>query len=330
MENHQSRPSAARVVRTLIITITFSLYLVLPSCSDAQHNFPDKINVAKTGKSKRIKGTRLFVTAPENYTPIESMVRYQRDNNTYFQAIEIPNTNFNQYKSQLTKEAIEKKGAKVDIYKPIKYNGYDAIYFSGPSKTDGETKTGLAFGDDTFVMMLIGVYQTNDRMAREELDKILSTSFYDKSVDFDPLELAKFKFDAGITGFKYATTMGNMFIYSENGKADMQEPSSAPTFQLMTVEAGSFTKAKEFLDYVTSRYNVQGIDITNISKQDTVINGNLAYEMSIDAKDKDNKTNQVYQVVIFKDSSAVVFIGADSENGKWIDKFKATAKSISF
>ena len=41
------------------------------------------------------------------------MVRLQRDNNTYFQAIEIPNSNFNEYKSKLTKQAIESQGAKV-------------------------------------------------------------------------------------------------------------------------------------------------------------------------------------------------------------------------
>ena len=101
-----------------------------------------------------------------------------------------------------------------------------------------------------------------------------------------------------------------------------------PTFQLMTMEAGSFAKAKEFLDYVTSRYNVQGVQITNISKQDTVINGNQAYEMLIDAKDANNKTNQMFHAIIFKDSAAVAFIGADSEHGKWIDKFKAAVRSI--
>jgi len=300
------------------------------SCGDGQGNFPDRVNVTKTGDLKRVKGTRLFVKAPENYKPMESLIRYQRDDNTYFQAIGIPNSSFAMYKSQLTKEAIESKGAKVDIDKTIKYNGYDGIYFSGPSKTDGETKLGLAFGDENFVMMIVGVYRTSDKTAKEELNKILSTSFYDSSFDLDPLELATFKFDAGITGFKYAMTMGNIFVYTSSGKADLRNQSTASTFQLMTMEAGSFSKAKEFLDYMTSRYGDQGIQVTNLNRIDTVINGNRAYEVSMDATNAENNKSSLYQVIIYKDSSAVVFMGVDTEGGKWMDKFKATAQTIKF
>lgn len=208
-------------MKHLISATAFILGIVLTSCSNGQNTFPDNINVVKTEKSKRVKGTKLFVIAPDTYNPIESMVRLQRDNNTYFQVIEVPNSNFNEYKGKLTKEAIESQGAKVDIDKPIKYNGYDAIYFSGPSKTAGETKLGLAFGDESFVMMIVGVCQTSDKEAMNELNKIFSTSYYEKSFDLNLLELASFKFDESITGFKYATRMGNMFIYTPNGKADL-------------------------------------------------------------------------------------------------------------
>ena len=122
---------------------------------------------------------------------------------------------------------------KLILSKPIKYNGYDAIYISGPSKTDGETKLGLYFGDETFIMMIVGVYQTSDKAAKDELNKIFSTSYYDKSFDFNPLELANFKFDESITGFKYVATMGNMFMYSPNGKADLNtQQDISPMFQI--------------------------------------------------------------------------------------------------
>ncbi|MBK6381767.1 MAG: hypothetical protein IPF72_19740 [Chitinophagaceae bacterium] len=235
------------------------------------------------------------------------MVRLQRDNNTYFQAIEIPNSNFNEYKSKLTKQAIESQGAKVDIDKPIKYNGFEAIYFSGPSKTDGETKLGLAFGDETFVMMIVGVCQTSDKAAMDELNKIFSTSYYDKSFDLNPLELANFKFDESITGFKYAATMGNMFIYSPNGKADLNSQQKLPSsFQIMTIEAPSFSKAKEFLDYTISRYSLQGIEVSNVKKQDISINDNDAYEVTMQATESNKKTT-LYQVIIHKGGTAVLF-----------------------
>jgi hypothetical protein len=315
-------------MKPLTLAITLTITIAFTSCSNGQTPFPENIQVTKTEKLKRVKGTKLFVTTPDTYKPMESMVRLQRDNNTYFQAMEISNSNFNEHKSKLTKEAIERQGAKVDIYKPVKYNGYDAIYMAGPSKTDGETKLGLFFGDDTFVMMLAGVCQTSDKAAMEELNKIFSTSYYDKSFDFNPLELVNFTFDESITGFKYAATMGSMFIYSPNGKADLQtQPNNLSTFQLSTIEAPTFSKAKEFVDYTISRYSVQGIQISNVKKQDIVINGNQAYEVIMDAINADNNKTTLYHVIIHKETKAVLFWGSDSE-GKWLEKFKATAQTI--
>ena len=316
-------------MKPLTFATTLIIAIVLIVCSNVQTSFPENIRVTKTEKLKRIKGTKFFVTTPDTYKPMESMIRLQRDNNTYFHAMEIPNSTFNEHKNKLTKQAIESQGARVDVYKPLKYNGYDAIYMRGPSKTAGETKVGLTFGDDTFVAMLLGVYQTSDKAALEELNTIFSTSYYDKSFDFNPLELATFKFDESITGFKYAATMGNMFIYSPNGNADIQtQQDNFSMFQLSTIEMPTFSKAKEYVDDVISRHAVQGIQTNNVKKQDIVIDGNQAYEVTMDAVDPDNVKTTMYLVIIHKETKAVLFVGLDREQGKWMDKYKTTAQSI--
>jgi hypothetical protein len=316
-------------MRQLSFAIILIISIAFTSCSNGQSSFPENIRVTKTEKLKRIKGTKFFVTTPATYQPMESMIRLQRDNNTYFHAMEIPNSTFTDYKSKVTKQSIESKGAKVDIFKHVTYNGYDAIYCSGPSKTAGETKVSLTFGDDTFVAILLGVYRTSDKAALEELNKIFSTSYYDKSFDWNPLELANFTFDESITGFKYAATMANMFIYSPNGNADIQtQQDNFSMFQLSTVEAPTFSKAKEYVDYVISRYAVQGIQTGNVKKQDIVIDGNQAYEVILDAIDADNNRFTTYQVIIHKETKAVIFMGIDKEHGKWIDRFKKTALTI--
>jgi hypothetical protein len=306
----------------LIISIAFT------SCSNGQTPFPDNILVTKTEKLRRIKGTKLFVTTPDTYKPIESMIRFERDNKTYFQAMEMPNENFNEHKSRL-KQVLESEGVKFDINKPVKYNGYDAIYMSGSSKTAGETKIGLAFGDETFVSMLVGACQTSDKAAIEELNKIISTSYYDKSFDFNPLELATYKFDESITRFKYAATMFNLFIYTPNGKADLNtQEDHFSMFQLSTIEAPNFSKAKEYVDITISRYSIQGIQTSNLKKQDILIDGNHAYEVTMDAIDADNNRSTMYHVIIHKETKAVMFMGFDGEQGKWMDKFKKTAQNI--
>jgi hypothetical protein len=197
--------------------------LTLTSCnSNGQDTFPDVIAVSKSEKLKRVKGTRLFVNVPSSYQALEKLVRLQKDDRTYFQVIDVPNSNFVEYKSKMSRRAIESQGAKVDVYETVEFNGFDGLYIEGPSKIEGETKILLAFGDDTFVTMVVGVCRTEEKASRQELRNIFSTSYYDKSFKLDPLELGNFQFDETITGFKYAATMGNMFLYSPNGKADMK------------------------------------------------------------------------------------------------------------
>lgn len=317
-------------MRSFLFASTFIFCISLSFCSNGQKPFPEKINVTKTENLKRIKGTRLFVNTPAGYFPIETMIRLQKNDHTYLQAAEVPGSNFNEHKSKLTKEAIESKGAKVEIYKQVKYNGYDAIYMSGPSKIEGETKLGIFFGDDTFVMTLLAVCQTGDKAAMDELNTIISTSYYDKTFELNPLELVNFRFDESITGFKFATTMGNIFIYSPNGKADLavQQLDTLPSIMMSQIEALSFEKAKEFLETVVSRYHSQGTQLSNIKRQDITINGNQAYEVTMDAKDVNNNQGVLYHVIVFKGTSAVMFLGTDFQQRKWFDKFKATAQTI--
>lgn len=317
-------------MKSYIFLIVLSVALALSSCSNGQDVFPNTVTVVKTDNLVRMKGSKLFANVPGDYKPLTSLVRYQKNDNTYFQVVEVPNTNFVEYKGKMSRQAIESQGAKIDAYETVNYNGFDGIYFEGPSKTQGETKIGLAFGDNTFVTIIVGVCLTVDKSSIDELKNIFSNSFYDKSYQLNPLELANFQVDETITGFKYATTMGNIFFYSPNGKADMKGLLDFSSYQIMPLEAGSFEKVKELLETINSRLSLQGIQTSNIKKAEIVINGNKAIEVTMDVKDKDNKKGKFYQTGIYKEgsTSAVLFIGADSDNGIYFDKLKATAQSI--
>jgi hypothetical protein len=313
-----------------LFLIALSVALTLSSCSNGQDVFPNTVNVTKTDKLVRMKGSRLFANVPDGYKPLTSLVRYQKNDNTYFQVIEVPNTNFVEYKSKMSRQAIESQGAKVDAYETVNYNGFDGIYFEGPSKIQGETKIGLAFGDETFVTMIVGVCLSSDKSSKDELKRIFSNSFYDKSYQLNPLELANFQVDETITGFKYATTMGNIFFYSPNGKADMKGLLDFSSYQIMPLEAGSFDKVKELLETINSRLSLQGIQTSNVKTAEIIINGNKAFEVTMDVRDKDNRKGKFYQTGIYKEgsTSAVLFIGADNDNGLYFEKLKATAQSI--
>ena len=313
-----------------IALIALSL-LTLTSCdTKGQDTFPDVITASKADNLKRVKGTKLFVNVPHTYQPLEKLVRLQKDDRTYFQVIEVQNSNFIEYKSKMSRQAIESQGAKVDAYETVKFNGFDGLYFEGPSKIEGETKIGLAFGDESFVTMVVGVCRTEDKSSRQEMKNIFSTSYYDKSYQLNPLELANFQIDETITGFRYAATMGNMFLYSPNGKAEMKGVLDFSSFQIMPLDAGSFEKIQELMETINSRLDRQGVQVSNIKKNEIMIDGNKAYEVIMDATDKDGKKGTFYQVGIFKENAAsgLLFIGADADNGLYLEKFKATVQSI--
>jgi hypothetical protein len=319
-------------MRLLTCAIALTFFSLLSISSNGQEKFPDNIQVVKSEKFKRVKGTRVFVVTPDNYQPVESMMRMQRDSNTYLRVLEAPGANFPEMKSKLTKEALEKKGTKIDIYQSVKYNEYEATYYVGPSTTAGETKIVLAFGDKDFVVMLTGTCQTSDKRAIDELNKIFSSSYYEKALDLDPLDLAYFKFDESITGFKYLMFAKNVYFYTPNGKEDLNKSRAGrdalPGFQFSEIKAPTFAKAKEILDTLISDYDAQGVDISKVTRQDITINGNPAYEVILQAKDAGGDKATLYHVIIHKDTKAVMFLCSDSESGKWLDKFKATARSI--
>lgn len=305
-------------------TLCFGLY----ACQE-KSAFPEQVKVTKTADLKRIKGTRLFVAMPANYKPIENLVRLQRDENTYLQVLEMPEGNFIQYQQEMTKEHIESKGAQVDIVQPLQYNGYDALYFSGPSKTAGETKLGLAFGDETFMVMIAGVYRTNDEKALEELNRLMSTSYYDHSFVLDPFELVKFTFDKEISGFKLASQIGNSFIYTPNGKADLNnEEKETSLFQLTTLEMPDLAGAKEYLEQLLSRYESRELELMTIDRSELKVNGNPAYKVVVGVKEEQKLKAIVSHVIICKGRTAVLFMGFDCDNGKWLSQFGRTAESI--
>jgi hypothetical protein len=120
-----------------------------------------------------------------------------------------------------------------------------------------------------------------------------------------------------------------MFIYTPNGKSDLSTHKELSSmFQLMTIEAPNFSKAKVFLDDMILRYSVQGIETSNVQKRDIFLSGEQAYEVTMETKDKQNKIRKLYQVIIHKGTNAVLFLGADDITGNWLDKYRATVQTL--
>jgi len=144
----------------------------------------------------------------------------------------------------------------------------------------------------------------------------------------NPLELSHFNFDLSITGFKFATSQSNILIYTPDGKTETQSTSLNSTIELMPMKNIAFDKLKELLNTITSRYDPKYMKLSDIIKKDTTLNNYQAYQITFNGKDSADKPFNGYEIALQSDTSGMIFIGIDCDNGKYIEKLRQTAQSI--
>jgi len=285
------------------------------------------IKTTKTDNLTRVMGSRLFINSPKEYQYIKNLSRLQKNDNQYLQVIEI-NNSFLQAKANMTREVMEQKGAKVDIWKQVKVNDYDGIYFEGPSKSPGETKIAVSFGDNDFVTMVVGVCKTSDEAGKEELKSMLHSIYFDKSFAINPLELANFDFDQNITQFKYATTASNIFFYNKSGTT-VPNNNTEPTIQVGALPQMPSENAQALMNDIIRRLELSGMKLESKTIESTTINNypSLKLETAINIE---GKTGFFYQALLIGQSSGVLFMASTTEDiVKYKDEFARTANSIS-
>jgi hypothetical protein len=311
---------------TISLVSKFLIFITISCGQNQQKEFPNQIQTIKTDKHIRIKGTKVFGVMPNDYKYIKELSRYQKNENLYLQVFET-SSSFNQAKPDLAKQKIEEQGAKIDTIKNIKLNEFEAIYGEGPSKYQGETKLMLAFGDDSFFTMIVGVCKTADIAGKRELQEILKTIYYEKTFELNPFELVNFEFDQSITNFKYATTVSNFFIYTENGKEDLQNETSS-AIQLATLPQMTEEQANSVITDMLWRYEKNSFIIENKNIKRAIINNYPAFTLETNVKYKDNN-GVLYKAVLVGEKSTVLFVAITyKELESSMEKFKKTAQTI--
>lgn len=289
------------------------------------------ISSTHTEQHTRIEGTKTYVVLPEEYKLVRELARYQKNENLYFQVLEMPNS-FEEAKVNLSKEAIEAEGAQVDVYKKININNYEAIYFEGPSKYSGERKLGIWFGDDTFLASIVGVYPNEDIEGKKELIQLIKTTFYDKDFQLNPLELADFTFQKDSLTFKFNAQIRNMFVFSPKGTADSTQNDTVPMITIVTLPFMTPEGAKNYINELIQRYETQQ-RATFLSEEqvelDLVDQTVMLLKADIEANDQNSF---LYQTVFLGKESSLLFMGTcmQKDREKNIPIFDKALKGLKF
>lgn len=305
-----------------LLVIIFSLN----SCGQSNKNdFPDIIHSEKTENHFRIEGTKVFCLKRDGFILDQNLVSYKKKDSLLLTFIEGIGESFEKGLAEFIKHpGID---IKLNYQKNIQFNNYHGFYAEGTCDKLGQSALFLVFGDDSFMVIIRGVYVSSDKGGKKELQEMLKTIYYDKTFIVSSGELAKFSFDETITNFKKAQNTSFYATYTESGKMDITNK-TANFMAFLTKPRMSGKEAENFLR--SSFITFEGIEIIFESKNiiKTKINDYDAF--IVESKiTLENKKGEFYQVVLLGKTSTVIFLSsAFDKKDEWLLKFKKTVESI--
>lgn len=306
-------------------TLALMTCISLSACGQTKSEMDDIENV-KTENHVCIPGTRLYMIPPAGFKITTSLLRREK-NLSDMQIYDLVRGNYYKDGAIFSKEAFEQKGAKVFDYKEFKVNGFPAKYIcmqGGPSAIT----IGLVFGDSTFSTMIMSTYPANDDKTGEQIQKAISTIFYDNTLKVDPFAATPFTLDESKSIFKFCNSASGMLTYTIGGAVKQDFYDEEPYMQVLTLQKG--TRNAESI----SNMMVEGIEQLGLTDKElknnaaTDVNGMDAFEVEVHGNILGD-TSVVYQLTLTEQDQAIVIQGtikSDFDNN--LREIKNLAKTI--
>ena len=319
-----------------LTTLILGLVIALTSCGNGPSNkndlnIPDKVEIKKEGKHQQFSGTRVFIVNPEGYLLIPSLIRFQKDSDTYIQAVESPTTSYTKQKTSIQQgfEAAKAKGLTAYYQKEFKLGEYDAFLIYGSDIKPNLDQMVLIFGNNDFVVMVSGELPQNNEIAKQEILSALLTTYLDKSVNPDYSALSNFTLDVSKSEFKFNFNMSQVFYYTINGQGDPVNNAFENQIMVMTLPTmESFELRKAYAQSMVQRYKSNGISIPTFEEKEIQINDVSAYEITFTGSFQ-GKSVKVYQVVLGDNKATLLFCGmAYDRQDELFKQYKEIAQTL--
>lgn len=285
------------------------------------------IETTKTEKHILIPGTRLYIVHPPDFKIAGAFTGLQKENDGVLQVYDLNGGNYYTNAASFSKEAFEKKGAKVFDYKEFKVNTFPAKYIFMQGEQN-RNAISLVFGDSTFSTMIMALYLSKDTKTGEQLQQMIHTIYYDKTTKTDPFAKAGFTLDERQSTFKFSRFSAGIFIYSVGG---ISKPSynDEPFVTINQFPKEAITTAKDVSDMLVKsmeKHGLTNIDFKNHSI--TPVNGQSADEVEIHGKMKGTPCI-VYQLIVAGLDKCVAIQGiVKSDFNTTISEVRKLARTI--
>lgn len=317
-------------------SIIFFLIFSIISCDlkGQSIEIPDQVEVSNIQNKINVKGTKVLINNSGSYEYFDELKRFQKDSKNYFQIIEIPNQDYFKAMPNVINKIneLEKQGGRLRIKKEFKLGLYNAYFALAPQGMDSEQII-LGFGDSSFSVLVMGIFENNEK-SRNEIVKLVLSTYYDKNVKITQEDNLLYNLHLEDSKFKLSNVVSNMAFYTINNEQLVSNNPYANNFVVSTLPNNlNDFNLKKYSDNLISKYQnntfkEKSVEIKIISEQNYKKDGNevIAVEMLGVYQGKKLK---MFQYLKQTTKGVILFVGTDiSKNYVHFKEFKQIADMI--
>lgn len=291
------------------------VFLISASCGSkkSDREIDTEKAISKSPAHTNIPGTRVFIIPPGGFKPSTgSMKGFIKDETTTFLSVtEFKGHSFESETQKNSAEKMRQQGLSVFIEQEKKVGPYKGRLMR---IGDGETSTiwQLVFGNDSFSVMIMGIYPPHDEMSGKQIAEAIETVVYDKDMVIDEMAGMKYTIKPNESRYKYLKMQAGVAFYSLDGNADLKNDDN--TFLVLSQVPRENDSPQSIAEKSLESILRNGFSNPTIkSKGFLTINNNSAYEMEVDCTLK-GKPVTVYIAVVTKEQTAVMVQGVARKN----------------
>ncbi len=287
--------------------------------------FIGQFSFGQEGKHIKVSGTKCSIIPPEGFVIATSFSGFQQnETGASIMLNELPGP-YQSMSDGFTAEALKSKGMTLLSKEIIGFNNSKAtlVKVSQPANGTIYFKQILLFGDEKNTVIVNGIYPESSKNIEGKIKEALLSTTYNSSQNDDPLEAAGFIVNTDGTDFKVAKYISGSLVFSTDG----QIPTEKPTFIVgNSLTRVSFENQKQYAEERLKKLPRGELNVIRESKE-VAIDNLKGYEIVANGKDKNNKPELVYQVVLFEDKGGYfIMVGKATEE---FEKHLASFRSIS-
>jgi hypothetical protein len=202
-----------KMMRQLILAILFLAVSISAKCQK-------EINNTLTTEHKQVRGSKVFIIPPDGFISASNFLGFQQNQSSSSIMInEIPGP-FSITTKGLDENGLKTQGMTLKDKQVVKVNGYDGLFLKTEqfAYENYITKYVLAFGNNDFTVMIVGLFPKKFKAIENDVIKSLYSAVYDPDVQIDIAGSVNFGINVENTKMKMAKLIMGSLVYTVDGK----------------------------------------------------------------------------------------------------------------